>query len=222
MKRRTSFMFLAAAAGGIFLSSAPAAHAAPLPASEPVAIASGSPPSVVPGVVLAAALTPSLPRVTVVAGDTLWALGIKWHRGWPALASYNRIPNPDLIYVGQIITIPAASYTGSTPVIPSAPVRTQYDYVPAKAQVNTPISHSRTSYVPVQAPASGSFQACVMFRESTNGAGSSNLYGILPSTWSSLGLSGSPYTASRAQQDAAFQQLYAKDGTAPWAPYDGC
>jgi len=177
MKRRTSFMFLAAAAGGIFLSSAPAAHAAPLPASEPVAIASGSPPSVVPGVVLAAALTPSLPR---------------------------------------------AGYTGSTPVIPSAPVRTQYDYVPAKAQVNTPISHSRTSYVPVQAPASGSFQACVMFRESTNGAGSSNLYGILPSTWSSLGLSGSPYTASRAQQDAAFQQLYAKDGTSPWSRYDGC
>ena len=48
------------------------------------------------------------------------------------------------------------------------------------------------------------------------------LYGILPSTWSSLGYSGTAGQASVAQQNAAFSKLYAQQGTQPWAPYDGC
>ena len=67
-----------------------------------------------------------------------------------------------------------------------------------------------------------SFRACVEMRESTNGAGSSDLYGFLPSTWAANGFPGSPYTASPAEQTAAFEVVYARDGTAPWAPYDGC
>jgi LysM repeat protein len=69
-----------------------------------------------------------------------------------------------------------------------------------------------------------SFQQCVSWRESGNNptASSSGLYGILPSTWASLGYSGTAGAASVAQQNQAFQQLYAQDGTSPWAPYDGC
>jgi hypothetical protein len=72
--------------------------------------------------------------------------------------------------------------------------------------------------------APGSFQQCVAWRESGNNptASSAGLYGILPSTWASLGYSGTAGEASVAQQTQAFQQLYAQDGTAPWAPYDGC
>ena len=72
--------------------------------------------------------------------------------------------------------------------------------------------------------APSSFQQCVAWRESGNNptASSSGLYGILPSTWASLGYSGTAGSASVAQQNQAFQQLYAQDGTAPWAPYDGC
>ena len=72
--------------------------------------------------------------------------------------------------------------------------------------------------------APGSFQQCVAWRESGNNptASSSGLYGILPSTWASLGYSGTAGSASVAQQNQAFQQLYAQDGTSPWAPYDGC
>ena len=72
--------------------------------------------------------------------------------------------------------------------------------------------------------ASSSFQQCVAWRESGNNptASSSGLYGILPSTWASLGYSGTAGSASVAQQNQAFQQLYAQDGTSPWAPYDGC
>jgi Transglycosylase-like domain len=80
------------------------------------------------------------------------------------------------------------------------------------------------TYATTPAPAAnGSFQACVAFRESTDGAGSSNIYGIEPYIWTQvLGRSGSPYTASRATQDAAFNQLYEEQGVRPWAPYDGC
>jgi LysM repeat protein len=72
--------------------------------------------------------------------------------------------------------------------------------------------------------APSSFQQCVSWRESGNNpnASSAGLYGILPSTWASLGYSGTAQQASVAQQSQAFQQLYAQYGTSPWAPYDGC
>lgn len=57
-----------------------------------------------------------------------------------------------------------------------------------------------------------SFAACVAMRESTDGAGSSNIYGIL----------GAGGQGSLAEQKQAFAQMYAQRGTEPWAPYDGC
>jgi hypothetical protein len=61
-----------------------------------------------------------------------------------------------------------------------------------------------------------SFAACVAWRESGNGSASSNVYGIIPAS----GYNG--YALSLAGQKQAFAALYAKYGTAPWAPYDGC
>lgn len=183
--------------------------------------ASGSPPSVV---LTAVVRTPApLPRVTVKAGDTLWALGVRYHRTWAALASFNHIPNPNLIYVGDVETIPPATYVAGPVNLPTPapsytpPVTHHYSAPVVRYTPPAPVRHSTYMAAP-----SGSFKACVEFRESTNGAGSSNLYGILNSTWSSLGRSGSAYTASPSEQSAAFDQLYAKDGASPWAPYDGC
>ena len=69
-----------------------------------------------------------------------------------------------------------------------------------------------------------SFERCVAWRESGNNptASSAGLFGILPSTWASLGYPGTAGTSSVALQKQAFDRLYAQDGTAPWAPYDGC
>lgn len=67
------------------------------------------------------------------------------------------------------------------------------------------------------------FERCVAWRESgdtpTDPAG---LFGILPSTWASLGYSGTAGQAPVAVQKQAFNKLYAQYGTSPWAPYDGC
>ena len=56
------------------------------------------------------------------------------------------------------------------------------------------------------------FASCVAMRESTNGAGSSNIYGI----------QGGGGDGSLAEQKQAFAQMYAARGSQPWSPYDGC
>jgi hypothetical protein len=68
------------------------------------------------------------------------------------------------------------------------------------------------------------FERCVAWRESGDNpsASSAGLFGILPATWASLGYPGTAGQASVAMQKAAFNRLYAQDGTQPWAPYDGC
>jgi len=68
------------------------------------------------------------------------------------------------------------------------------------------------------------FEQCVAWRESGDNpaASSAGLFGILPSTWASLGYPGTAGEASVAMQKAAFDRLYAQYGTSPWAPYDGC
>src|SRR5215831_4822358 len=68
------------------------------------------------------------------------------------------------------------------------------------------------------------FERCVAWRESGDNptASSAGLFGILPATWASLGYQGTAGQAPVAVQKAAFNRLYAQNGTSPWAPYDGC
>jgi hypothetical protein len=83
-----------------------------------------------------------------------------------------------------------------------------------------PPTETAASYA-ARTAAPESFRACVEWRESRNGV-APNLYGFLGPTWASLGRDGAPAAASAAEQRAAFEQLYAEQGAAPWRPYDGC
>jgi hypothetical protein len=79
-----------------------------------------------------------------------------------------------------------------------------------------------TSSQPLTAGMSA-FEQCVAWRESGNTpTDPDGLFGILPSVWAQLGYSGTAGQASVAQQEAAFNQLYAQYGAQPWAPSDGC
>lgn len=63
------------------------------------------------------------------------------------------------------------------------------------------------------------FAACVARAESTDGTdpnANGNIYGITPGSGSDAG------SADLATQKAAFAQMYAAQGDAPWRPYDGC
>jgi LysM repeat protein len=146
------------------------------------------------------------PVYIVQGGDTLTAIAHRYHMTVNTLAAYNGITDPDLIHTGDRIKVPPANYVAPAPrQAASAPV--------------PPAPTPETSGM----GAPGSFQACVAWNESTDGELSSDVYGIEPYIWTDvIGFAGSPYDASLPTQDAAFWRLYDLQGTAPWAPYDGC
>jgi LysM repeat protein len=175
---------------------------------------------------------------TVQSGDTLSGIAARSGVSLSAIEHANpQIHNKNLIYVNQKVDVPDGR-SGVTPIAgPAAPVATSAPATsdegssaaaqPAASEGASASSSSSTSSGTVTSTGGGSgssFQQCVAWRESGNNptASSAGLYGILPSTWASLGYSGTAGGASVAQQTQAFQQLYAQDGTAPWAPYDGC
>ena len=161
------------------------------------------------------------------------------------------IKNPNLIYVGQKISVPDGR-SGITPAAPAyyqAPAASGTSAADSDADAGSATTGTPSASTGTSSAASGtssvssgtsassgtysassggsapsSFQQCVAWRESGNNptASSAGMYGILPSTWASLGLSGTAGSASVAQQTQAFQRLYAQYGTSPWAPYDGC
>ena len=186
---------------------------------------------------------------TVRPGDSLSAIaGRLYHdpAAWPALYWANRghVRWADLIEAGQVLRVPAkpvripAAPALLAPPLPAA--QTAADYQPRHAKpVPAPVQADPAQPAPAQVASSsagasysgapGSFQSCVISRESGGdpaavnpSSGAGGLYGFLPSTWASLGYSGLPENASVAEQNAAFQKLYAEDGTAPWGAYDGC
>lgn len=67
----------------------------------------------------------------VARGDTLGAIAARHHTSWQRLASYNRIANPNLIYVHQTVCIPGSGHTVSKPVARSGPaLRGRGNYFP--------------------------------------------------------------------------------------------
>jgi len=180
---------------------------------------------------------------TVQSGDTLSGIAARSGVSLSAIEAANpQIHNPNLIYVNQKVHVPDGR-SGVTPIpgpsvsaATSAPATSDEGSTaatqPAASEGTATSSSSSASSGTASSStvtstgggAPSSFQQCVAWRESGDNptASSAGMYGILPSTWASLGYSGTAGEASVAQQTQAFQQLYAQDGTAPWAPYDGC
>ena len=181
-------------------------------------------------------------HVTVRSGDTLSSISQREFGSaakWPALWWANRhsVHNPSMIQAGERLQVPSSHKV--KPWLTRAALTAIPAPAPAPAPAAAPVaaaapSGTGTSAAPVQATvsysgASGSFQSCVIQRESggnasaVNGSsGAGGLYGFLPSTWQSLGHSGLPENASVAEQNAAFAQEYAQSGGAAWSAYDGC
>jgi LysM repeat protein len=162
-------------------------------------------------------------------GDSLSRIATRYHIEWPGLYEANRAvigENPNLITAGERLRIPSAasaaqlatSYRARAIVaLPAAPVSATAE--PVAAQVSSAGS---------AAPA-GSFQQCVISRESggdaqvMNGSGHYGLYQFSFSAWTAAGGSAADFGhASAAEQNQVFATAYAQDGTSPWAPYDGC
>jgi hypothetical protein len=77
--------------------------------------------------------------------------------------------------------------------------------------------------------ASGSYEACVIARESggnsqvMNSSGHYGLYQFSASTWQAYGGSSADFGhASAAEQQRVFHNAIAQGGQSNWSPYDGC
>lgn len=182
------------------------------------------------GVMAIGALGP----VFVHPGDTL--SGIASSNG-VSLSSIERanpqLTNPDLIYAGQKINLPGGS--GST--VGGSPNHHRHHQPaavppPSHAAGTGSASSGDLADVPGVPRA---FAQCVAFRESGNNPQSVNAvpgfigmgggaYGIMDYIWqgADLNKSGQPYDAPLSEQKAAFSTLYAKYGSQPWTPSDGC
>ena len=175
-------------------------------------------------------------EIVVRRGDSLSGIAARYRIEWPGLYEANRAvigENPSLINPGQRLRLPSAAsaarlagYYRPTAIMMPAPAAS-----PASEQVAAPgVPPAVTPGGPMEpaAPA-GSFQQCVISRESggnaqvMNGSGHYGLYQFSYSSWTAAG--GDPAAfghASAAQQNQVFATAYAQDVTSPWAPYDGC
>jgi hypothetical protein len=110
----------------------------------------------------------------------------------------------------------------------TAPTSSQGAADPAPAAPADPPAQPAASSGSVSA--GSSFEQCVIAAESGGNPTAQNptstasgLYGFLSSTWTAVtGLPGPARDYSVAQQQAAFQKLYAEAGPSPWSSYDGC
>jgi LysM repeat protein len=168
-------------------------------------------------------------EIVVRRGDSLSGIAARYHIEWPGLYEANRAViggNPSLLTPGERLRIPskaaaarlAASYRPIATVVTPVPSPASGITQPADAEATSP-----------EPAASGSFQQCVISRESggdaqvMNGSGHYGLYQFSYSSWVAAGGNPADFgNASVAEQNQVFATAYASDGTSPWAPYDGC
>ena len=197
-------------------------------------------------------------RYTVRSGDSLAAISQRFYHNpdaWPVLywANHNQIHWANEIEIGQVLNVPVKSahipnapallgppaapapapLQASAAPVQTAPVQTApvQSYAPTQA---APVQTAPVQAVPKAAAAatysgSGSFQSCVIARESggnsqvMNSSGHYGLYQFSASTWAAYGGSSSSFgNASVAQQNQVFNNAIAAGGQSNWSAYDGC
>ena len=174
-------------------------------------------------------------KYIVKSGDTLASIAQHLYASadyWPVLywANHATITYASQIQVGQALTVPnkPAKIPGAPQELaPAAPAAThgQFRVGLLVGQRGTRRRATASTY----SGSAGSFQACVIARESggnpqvMNGSGHYGLYQFSASTWAAYG--GNPADfghASVAEQNQVFANAIAAGGQSNWAPYDGC
>ncbi len=100
--------------------SSTAATATPTTAATSVANITATPSKTPTAAPTTAVPTPSSQTYTVQRGDTLRSIARKFNTTVQAILALNAIPNPDIIYPGQVLKIPSASAGAPAPTAPPA------------------------------------------------------------------------------------------------------
>jgi hypothetical protein len=164
--------------------------------------------------------------VTVGSGDSLSAIGVRTSRTWQQLAAYNHIPNPNLIYAGQVLVIPPANYVPAGVSIPT-PV-SQVSSSPGSTNTHSSSYAPRTTYSPAAASSSSGSGGsgtwgCIAQHESGGNPATNTgngYYGAFQDTigsWQAAGGGpGLPSDYSYAEQLAVNQRIQAQQGWGAW------
>jgi LysM repeat protein len=187
---------------------------------------------------------------TVKSGDTLSAIAGRFYGDanyWPVLywANHSQIRYANEISVGQALAVPArpAHIPSAPTVLGPAPAPSPVS-VPAASQApeqaaqapqapqapqTAPVAAAPVQPTAVSTAASGSFQACVIQRESggnsqvMNSSGHYGLYQFSAATWAEYGGNPADFgNASVAEQNQVFNNAIAAGGQSNWSAYDGC
>jgi LysM repeat protein len=247
-----------AISAGALMAAPHAHHAAPVKHDTVAAqsVTSKAAPSVVTGKAAhATARLDSMVRpaqqqdrsYTVQSGDTLSSIAQQFYGksaewAWLEHVNTSKVQNANLIYPGQVLSVPAgppANFTLPASAMPatSAPAASTPSLGSdgSDSQQAAPAEAAPAQTVAVAASASagaypgGAFGACVVARESggnaqvMNSSGHYGLYQFSASTWAAYG--GSPADfghASAAEQEKVFSNALAQGGQSNWSPYDGC
>nr|BBH93446.1 hypothetical protein KTA_16450 [Thermogemmatispora argillosa] len=154
---------------------------------------------------------------TVVSGDTLSGIAVRYGTSWQTLASYNHIPNPNLIFPGQQVCIPGQGSNSAT----SVSVQSQSQTTQSSA-VSTTSSQSVSGSIPqmiyqvfgsygAQALSVAQCESGLNPYATNSSSGAAGLFQFLPSTWATTSQAAySPYNAA-ANIRAAYE-VFARDG----------
>jgi LysM repeat protein len=161
----------------------------------------------------------------VKPGDTLSEIAQANGADWHELAKVNNLKNPDLILIGQTLTLDGAKSDAAP-----APKRTVSKKVETRQQkVHRSERKTRSSRSDDRPSASGSGKANLSgaWAKVANCESSGNPRAVSPAgyyglfqfdlqTWRSVGGSGNPTKASAAEQLMRAKKLYAQRGASPW------
>ncbi|TDD46062.1 LysM peptidoglycan-binding domain-containing protein [Kribbella antibiotica] len=166
----------------------------------------------------------------VKAGDTLSEIAQANGADWHQLAKINNLKDPDLILIGQTLTLDGVKKATAPkqrvtpqPHSPKAKVVTKKKVV-SKQTVRKP----RTNRSAERPSTSSNVSMSTAWRKVANCESSGNPRAVSPNgkyfglfqfdkqTWRSVGGSGSPAQASAAEQLMRAKKLYASRGNSPW------
>lgn len=157
---------------------------------------------------------------TVKAGDTLSEIAQANGADWHELAKINNLNDPDLILIGQTLTLDGVKKAATSPR-KAAPKKVESKKI---RKVERKVKTSRSEDRPAssaKANLSGAWAKVANCESSgnpraVNAAGYYGLFQFDLQTWRSVGGSGNPAKASAAEQLMRAKKLYAQRGASPW------
>ncbi|GAA1134765.1 hypothetical protein GCM10009630_36730 [Kribbella jejuensis] len=178
------------------------------------------------GITAAGAASAFATDYTVKSGDTLSEIAQANGADWHELARINHLKDPNLILIGQTLTLDGVKTTADRDQSPRVAKLAETRKSDAKKSEKSErkARSSRSEDRPSaggKASLSGAWAKVANCESSgnpraVNGAGYYGLFQFDLQTWRSVGGSGNPINASAGEQLMRAKKLYAQRGASPW------